>query len=253
MPTIPQMKSLEIDCSAVGFDICHSFHPSLYNEHIAKHDLPLNPLPSEETSIGYLIGNTKLLWPIFIKWYNSSKNKIDNPLDTYCQTKIEDILSAHFPSSFSYQVYWSSESSADKLVSMQRAASSSGLSYLDSRSHLTIHPVYGTWHSFRAVVVVTSKDTTIFGSRSINISIPALPSFLLTPQEEQEAQLALFQALQLSDQNRLCEQLHGKGPSEQVAAAWIAVRDCISRGKEYRFDHNQLWYHYTKDTKFLRE
>jgi len=246
-----QKVSLENDLFAVGFDICHSFHPSVYNEYIAKQNLPLNPLASEETSTGYLIGNTKHLWPIFMKWYNSSESKIDNPLDNYCQTSIDAILTDHFRSPFSIQVYWSSESCADKLVSMQRAAYCSGLSYLDSKSHLTIHPIYGTWHSFRAVVVVTNKDKTNVGTRSLSASIPALTR-LLTPQEEKEAQAALCRALQLSDENRLCDQLHGKGPSEEVAAAWIAVRDCISQGNEYRFDDNQLWYHYTKDTMYLR-
>jgi len=302
---MPQtMNSLEKDLFAAGFDICHPFHPSFYNEHIEKHSLPLVPLSCEETSTAYLIGNTKHLWPIFMKWYNSNINidsdsdsesdsntnptsnscKIsNNPLDTYSQICIDDILKAHFPPSSSslYQVYWSCESCADRMVSMQRVASCSGLSYLDSKSHLVIHPVYGTWHSFRAVVVIVAENTSteqtmgaanrgsatgIHSSSIIPCTSPPLtPTPILiprlsTPMEEREAKAALNRALKLStcaddddgeNSNRLCEQLHGRGPSEQIAAAWIDVRDCISRGKEYRFDHYQLWYHYTKDAKYL--
>ena len=250
--TFQTMISFENDLFKAGFDICHSFPPYLYNKYIDKHSLPLKPLPSEDTCMGYLIGNTKHMWPIFIKWYNSSEEKLVNPLDAYCKRNIDDILKINFIPSTSYQVFWSSESCANKLVSMQRVASCSGLSYLDSKSHLTIHPVYGSWHSFRAVVIVQTKDISFIGSSSISIKSITLPC-LLTHKEEEDAQAALRQALKLSDENRLCEQLHGKGSSEQVAAAWIVVRDCVSRGKEFRFGDNQLWYHYTNDTKYLQQ
>lgn len=307
--SIPQKKnSLQNDLFAAGFDICHAFHPSSYNEHIKKHSLPLVPLSCIEKSKAYLIGNTKHLWPIFIRWYNSNKDldsdsdsdsnsnsdsdtnqpsnnrkNPDNPLDTYCQINIDDILKAHFPPSpsSSYQVYWSCESCADRIVSMQRVASCSGLSYLDSKSHLTIHPVYGTWHSFRAVVVVVDVGENTRAEQTVRAAelggavgvhggiIPRAPPPLTptptpvprlsSPMEEREAGAALTRALKLSSgsdddggaMDRLCEQLHGRGPSERIAAAWIEVRDCISLGKEYRFDHDQLWYHYTKDVKYL--
>jgi hypothetical protein len=37
-----------------------------------------------------------------------------------------------------------------------------------------------------------------------------------------------------------------------VCEAWIAMRDCIETGKaQYRYDSEQLLYHYTKDKKYL--
>lgn len=57
--------------------------------------------------------------------------------------------------------------------------------------------------------------------------------------------------------SRLCEQLQGKGTEEnttsmdELCLPWIAMRDCVQTGKEYRFGHQQLMYHYTKDPKYL--
>lgn len=233
--------SLKEDLYAVGFDIFHPFDPSLYNRCIETENLPLEPLP-EAQMVAYLIGNTKLIWPFFREWYRSHGTDSD-PFDTFCQKTLERIFQRNLQGK-EYHVYWSFESSPEKLVSMQRVASVSGLSFLDTKSHLSIHPVYGTWHSFRAVVVVKAEGP--------NLPTPTPAPCLLTPQEQEKAKVAMFHALEVSDKDRLCDQLHGKGPSEQVAAAWIELRDCVSVGKEFRFDEDQLWYHYTKDTKFLR-
>jgi methylmalonic aciduria homocystinuria type C protein len=239
--------SLKEDLHAVGFDIFHPFDPSLYNKCIETENLPLEPLPEAHTSMAYLIGNTKLIWPFFRGWYMSHGTDIIDPFDTFCQKTLEPIFKRNLQGN-QYHVYWSFESSPEKLVSMQRVASCSGFSFLDTESHLSIHPVYGTWHSFRAVVVVKTEGPN-------NLPTPMPVPCLLTPQEQDQAKVAMFHALEVSDKDRLCDQLHGnKGlVFEQVAAAWIELRDCVSVGKEFKFDKDQLWYHYTKDTKFLHQ
>ena len=85
------------------------------------------------------------------------------------------------------------------------------------------------------------------------IKRPSLVPCLLQPEEEKAAQAAMTRALQVSDKNKLCDQLHqGKGISDEVAQAWIAVRETVALGREYRFGRNQLSYHYTKDKKYLQ-
>lgn len=231
--------SLKEDLHAVGFDIFHPFDPSLYNQCIKTEKLPVEPLP--EASVAYLIGNTKHIWPFFREWYRSHGTDSD-PFDTFCQETLEPIFQRDLQGK-EYQIYWSFESFPEKLVSMQRVASVSGFSFLETKSHLSIHPVYGTWHSFRAVVVVKAEGP--------NLPTPTPAPCSITPQEQEKAKAAMSHALEVSDESRLCDQLHGKGPSEQVAAAWIELRDCVSVGREFKFDEDQLWYHYTKDTTFL--
>ena len=175
---------------------------------------------------------------------------VTDPLDTYCQQSITQILENHFGSiNEGYLVYWSSDYSADKLVSMQRVASCSGLYYLDTTTHLTVHPKFGAWHSFRAVVIVRLEQP----QPSEEVPVKSLPC-LLSVEEEQEARKEFQKALQISDETKLCEQLHGNGPAEDVARAWIAVRDVVILGKdEHRFYDDQLMYHYTKNSKYLND
>lgn len=45
------------------------------------------------------------------------------------------------------------EGSEPKYIAAQRLAAASGLSHLDESVHLSLHPVYGAWHSLRAVLV----------------------------------------------------------------------------------------------------
>ena len=165
----------------------------------------------------YLIGNTKHLWPIFLRWLkdnNNNNNKrvqkitdsndcdtdennkkkssgshskdhllYSDPLDTYVKLEIERIVKAVLEhnnnrnndtstpvennvssksssSSLShyYDLYWSSDWDPARLISMGRVASCTGFSYLDDGTHLNIHPIYGTWHSFRAVLLLHHEE-----------------------------------------------------------------------------------------------
>ena len=230
--------ALAQDLREHGFDICHSFHPKWYNDMLRDENLDLVLLPETNYS-AVLIGNTKHLWPYFCQWYQKSE-KPDNPLDTYCQECLQRILSRHGVS----RIYWSHSCGRNELVSMQRVAAVSGFAYHDDSSHLTVHPVYGAWHSFRAVAV--------FSSSSNDVPPPQRLPCLLSATEKERAAAALNYALQVSDSENLCNQLHGKiVNNEKVCMAWIAVRDCVETGKEYRFDENQLMYHYTKDVNYI--
>jgi hypothetical protein len=254
-------EGIQTALASVGFDICYPFHPKLYNDCIQERNLPLQPLP--ETGLGYLIGNTKHFWPIFLKWWQQQqqqqqpqKDTIQHPVETYTKDKIMTVLNHELETGTTtnkYDVFWSNEHNMDRLVSMQRVASCSGFAYLDEISHLTVHPVYGTWHSFRAVVVIADEDPKFKKVADIIVVVePTLQPCLLTAEEQDVARFAMEKALQASDRDRLCDQLHGGAVSEETAAAWISLRDCmVSRGKDFRFDETQLWYHYTKDVKYL--
>jgi hypothetical protein len=251
--------------ATAGFDICHSFHPKLYNDCIQKRNLPLRPLPENE--LGYLIGNTKRFWPIFLKWLQEQRQRREtteeddavqqHPVDTYVKDKIVDVLNKEMgmetgPAATNYEIYWSDEYDMDLLVSMGWVASCSGFAYLDEITHLTVHPVYGTWHSFRAVVVI--KDSPKYNPTDNIAAAITLQPCLLTEKEQESAKLAMDKALRMCEEARLSTQQPHKAmmESDETAMAWIDLRDCIvSRGKDFRFDENQLWYHYTKDVKYL--
>lgn len=245
-----RLSELKRDLHSYGFDIFHPFLPKWYNRSISRDNLQKELICLPETGRGFLIGNTKQLWPCFKEWYRRQPDSLQDPLDTYCRESIERCCSAHFDSS-SFSIYWSSKTEPDKLVSMQRVAMESGFAYHDPTTQLTIHPLYGPWNSYRAVVIL--HDDTITDETTPPPRIP----YLLTSQEEKLAKEAMKHALSVSDISNLCHQLHGgtEDPDiETVSIAWIAVRDCIETGKtEYRYDEDQLMYHYTKDLKYLKD
>ena len=78
-----------------GFDLCHPIHTSWYNNIIKNEGLvengTLNMLPEPQPSAllddgddaiynALLVGNTKTIWPVFLKWLESKveQNKKEN-------------------------------------------------------------------------------------------------------------------------------------------------------------------------------
>lgn len=244
------LSQLERDLYSCGFDIFHPFQPRWYNDSLERDNLQQQQLMRlPETGRAYLIGNTKHLWPPFKAWYLLQPPSIQDPLDSYCRKFIEQCIAKHYQSSC-FTLFWSSKTQPDKLVSMQRVAMESGFAYHDPATQLVIHPVYGAWHSYRAAVVIHDNAVQY-------VAPPPPVPCLLTQQEVEYAREAMKRALEVSDNKNLCVQLHGgkNDPDmESVCKAWIAMRDCVERGKaEYRFEEDQLMYHYTKDVKYLKD
>ena len=326
-----------------GFDIFHGpFSPAVYNDLLESEGLVeaglLSKLPDEMTVksastatpsiIGepsakdnietkqevdaYLIGNTKHLWPIFLRWLHSenemkmqqrlssldettnnnnkaTSNKdsdqllIEDPLDTYEQTVIREAVERVCTNGRTL-LYWSSDYDPARMVSMARVASCTGFSYLDPQTHLSVHSTYGTWHSYRAVLLIPKQSSTLTSKLSISL----LPN-PASPLDQKAAKEAFDKALEISTgtiethtdapssldedgRSKLSEEL-GRGNYEddkseeglslslpnnnsnrksRVANAWITLRDTIAIGrKTYRFDDHQLLYHYTKDPQWL--
>ncbi len=132
----------------------------------------------------------------------------DNPFDTFITESLSDVFQSCFHySSFtsqglrSYEVFWShglrhkidlkpepssettpkssTSSSSSFLVSMQRLAKVSGEYWHDDvGTKLCVHPTYGTWHAFRALVVFHAEDRNecTSGLRRNNPSQLQIPS-----------------------------------------------------------------------------
>jgi len=247
----------------------------------------------------YLVGNTKRMWPHFISWLGScvrkslevntngdinvtseqmdSKSFIprnsdeirrsipNNPLDTFTKDNIQRIMSDYTSKrSLDYEIFWSDDfDNPHRLVSMQRVASVSGQSYFDDHSMLNIHPTYGAWLAFRAVVILFCEQETPSRPELTPNPVPCL----LSQNEEIAIQDAMKKALSRIQTKDLCSVLH-QGRScksesskdqceneyDDVYKLWIGVRDCIQIGKkEYRYSNSQLLYHYTKDVDVLVE
>lgn len=174
------------------------------------------------------------------------------------------------------------------LVSMQRVAKVTGKYWHDEEgTKLCVHPKFGTWKAFRAVVVFTTRpEYNIENNRMQNDEvIPAQPPYCPCPviaEEITAAKDTMEYAIKVSsgesnidygvmssttdgdgdssnDQDRLCTYLHNTvTPGSNWTKVplsmrpWIQLRDCITIGRdEHKYSDPQLLYHYTKDPDIL--
>mmetsp|Transcript_27042 Transcript_27042/g.49208 ORF Transcript_27042/g.49208 Transcript_27042/m.49208 type:complete len:362 (-) Transcript_27042:5-1090(-) len=161
------------------------------------------------------------------------------------------------------------------LVSMQRVAKVTGKYWHDEEgTKLCVHPKFGTWKAFRAVVVFHKTQQQQNSEPNI-ITIPRAPPMCpspVAPNEIQKAKEVMDYALKISGnetstgygkpsgKSDLCTYLHNSvqrgsdwSKVSPTMRPWLQLRDCISVGREdYKYGDSQLLYHYTKDSEILR-
>jgi methylmalonic aciduria homocystinuria type C protein len=241
------LASLQADLAAGGVDVVHKLNATWYNTCIATAELGLSPLPTfghKNGPLVLLLGNTKAVWPLFLTWLGKQpdiENTVD-PFDTYISSVIVPAVATHI--NRDHEIFYPWEG-GERLVSMQRVAVAGALCYLDNDTHLAIHPQFGAWVAFRAVLVLDFPASDLG-------DVPSKLGCLLSDEEKAAARMAMAAALQVSDEANLCTQLHGaNGIKTDVRMAWAALRDCVKTGREYRYSEAQLNYHYTKDKAVL--
>ena len=238
------------DLVARGIDIVVPCDVRWYNAHIAEHVLPLRPLPNFDRpdALCLLVGNSSALWPKFLSWLGAQPDpsSVEDPLDTYTSESIAAAVSRLTRGGeVRHDIFWVYDARPERLVSMQRVATTAGVCYHDGETQLAIHPKFGSWLGFRACVVVDAPST--FGA-----SPPAPLGCLLSEEEKAAGRAAMAAALRASDEANLCTQLHGaKGMERDVRLAWAALRDVVGIGREHRYSDDQITYHYTKDKALL--
>ena len=255
-------KKLAAILSLHGFDICHLFHTQWYNQLLDNDQRLASLVRLPVTGNAFLIGNTKRLWPCFLTWLKQQQLQQPdggippNPLDTYVSQQITTIIRQHVvgddDDDDAVDIFWDHEWDKDKLVSMSRVASVSGLCYLHPSALLCIHPTYGAWFSLRAVVVVHDDDDDDDTAETCHSPPPPPPLLCnpLSPEQDENVQAAARRAFD-HHANVFDDDTTARVRAEEAAQPWIQLRDAVSIGREYRFSDNQLHCHYLKDTRLL--
>ena len=256
-----QKPSASVDLKAFGdklaksgFDVIQPFDVRWYNNYVKAEGLPLKPLPTfglKSGAVGILIGNSRAIWPAFLSWLGQQQDPLNmsDPLDTFIATIIKPAVATLAGKDVKYDVIWPWEGGS-RLCSMQRVAICSALCYHDSETQLAIHPRFGSWVAFRAVVVLHAEPS----AHGLAGTAPKPLSCLMSEAEKSAARAAMQAALRASDEANLCTQLHGaKGMERDVRLAWAALRDCVRVGSQHRYTDEQLTYHYTKDKAVLEK
>lgn len=116
---------------------------------------------------------------------------------------------------------------------MQKLSYLSGICYLSPKSHLCMHPKFGVWMGLRAAIVfncIYDKDP------------PVLIESVDPECEEKQGEML----------NEIIKNKEFNIRNPAIAKKWIDFRSLCEVGKEYKYSDNQLWYHYTKDKKYIQ-
>lgn len=283
--------SLSNDLLAGGFDVFVPMRVSWYNDYLQmlglatdstsyleksgeshasgeENAFKLAPLPDygrQGNALAFFIGNSKALWPKFLRWLKDqpSAAAMKDPVDTYTSKIINDAMKRFAiagdnendknkevkkedttsTATKEYDAFWASDMSPERLVDMNRVALVTQTCYFSDKLFLSIHPTFGSWVAFRAVVVFDASASHLG---------PVAPSFLessplLSDEEAESARIALAEALSASSE----EEFTVDGMSLELAQKWAKMRDCVALGREYKYSSLQSEYHYTKNPKIL--
>ena len=192
-----------------GFDLVHPF-----DAHAVARELALPALADPARPCGWLVGNTRALWPRFLaaRAADPALAASENPIEDYVEQTCAQ-LDAHCV--FAHRRY------AGAFLPFQRIAVAAGFGTL-SPTQLVIHPIYGPWFALRAVVLTSDPPIT-----------------------------RVLPAAACDCAARCSAAFEHARDSHSTWRDWLAVRDACCVGREHRYSEDQIAYHYTKSQKLL--
>jgi methylmalonic aciduria homocystinuria type C protein len=225
-------ERLRRDCEQAGFDLVQPLQVGWYNQQVSG-ALRLEDYGSPER-LAVVIGNSRALWPRFLSALRGDPALLSaaHPLYLYTERSISRAVAQLGVSSV---LRWSHAGGA-QLVAMQRLAHAAGLAYL-SESQLSVHAHFGPWIGLRAAV-------------SFELGGPPGPAPVL------EHPCGGCAGRCRPAFERAIAAIAGPVDAagvEQHWQLWLACRDACPTGRQYRYDEQQLRYHYLKDRAQLRE
>ena len=205
-----------------GFDIFTELNTSWYNA-----IKPSSVVALPENRVAMLLGNSRVVWPHFLRFFQALKSPVEHPFDEFVAHEINSVISI-LPVEQRPEVFYVQDKSPTRLIAFQRLASVSGACLLLDEIHLCVHPVFGPWFALRALLV--------FEEPSLLVTPPATLNIPINEVELVQAARCLEEAMQHKDWK-----------------LWAKIRECITLGREYRYEESQLIYHYSKSQKVVQE
>lgn len=225
---LPWTLQLASTLTAGGLDVVHPF-AFVDRELRCEASIRDNGLSAP---LAVLIGNTRALWPAFRAALAADDQlaQIPNPLDHHVTRLVTDAATA---TGVPHQLRFAHHT--NPAVPIQRIAQSAGLAWL-SPSHLSVHPQFGPWIGFRALLVFEAPGPAA-----------AIPPPDLCGPCTRPCMPALAQALDSS-------RPRSDGQPDVIASwrMWLAVRDACPVGTEHRYSDDQIRYHYSRDARALK-
>lgn len=180
-----------------------------------------------ESCLGVVIGNTRSLWPRFLPVLTT--DHAPDPLDRYTEHHVESATRGalatrgapeHFAVYYVHRLDYPLAGRDAGAVPIQRLAEVAGLAPI-APCHLSVHPQYGLWIGWRAVLV---------------LPMAPLPEGLTTPTPCSGCTRPCLDAL--------ARALAPRDVFEAPSRRWLAVRDACPIGRDERYDAAQIRFHY---------
>lgn len=215
-----------------GIDLVQPLSIAEYNRRCPNHTL--QPY-QHENPLGFVLGNTKALWEPFLRWLKESPARVDqnDPLDAYVESTVQQLIS-HISAQYCPCTARFSHCFGPLFVDMLTAAEISGLAFHDDQTHLCVHPKFGPWFALRAVLV---------------LDMPGIPFDPAAPPRNPFPQLE--SAIRKQWNKLQC--LGGLSNWQANWREWLALREMSGPQDtlQYKYEGDQLEYHYTKDRNIL--
>lgn len=215
-----------------GLDIAHAFRVDAFNRSATGHDvLPDFGRPG---ALGVLVGNTRALWTPLQAALNTDGGLATskNPVDEYCERRIARAI----PDGSPRHAILHAHAMDPAPIPIQRICEAAGFAVL-SPSHLSIHKVFGPWFALRGVVIFDIDGPVPFPAEVQNPCAPCARPCMRALATAFEAAGSDVREVDVNNENW---------------RPWLAVRDACPEGRRFRYDPEQIRYHYTKDLRRLR-
>jgi methylmalonic aciduria homocystinuria type C protein len=224
------VRILRHRAEALAFDLVGTFSVNAYNASVPEdYRLPA----TSNGSTGILLGNTRRIWPRFIAALRQNPCRLDenNPFDSWICESVETLIDGLTDIT---SVRYAHSLPPDR-VAIQRAAALSGLAW-NSPAQLSIHPKYGPWVAWRAVLVLPYEVVTEEGPlEELMPCCKSCEAGCIPVFEEALSATTTLDAKHVREQWKY----------------WLAVRDACDLGREWRYDSTQIEYHYTANPEVL--
>eukprot|EP01133_Synstelium_polycarpum_P009270 gene9270-10872_t len=151
------VSSLKEEFNQQGFNIVEPFMVNDYNG-AAKHKLDNF---DQDNALGLIIGCNMNFWDHFVRYMKRIDHIPKDPMNSFCKDTIEAVLANNAEASaIRHQVRydWNSVASG-KYVHIQTAGHFAGIAYYDRDVMWSIHPEFGLWFVYRAIVIFDTPFT----------------------------------------------------------------------------------------------
>jgi hypothetical protein len=208
-------------------------HNDTLEEHLAGYRLPE---PDGAGSLVLVIGNTKRLWPLFMRAYEDASLSAEaNPIDRYTSSKL-DLAVAEVAGAFGVaSALRYTFDAVPRAVAVQRLTILAGVAE-QSPVGLLVHPEFGPWFSLRAAAV--------FGLPGPAGAVPPATCSRCSTRPC------------LAAKDRVHTATGGVYTRESFDAywqLWLGMRESCPVGAQARFSEQQTRYHYLKRLEILHE